>query len=130
MGPVPGPNYSIKGKLNRTDLIPLISGVRPMISVSRLLAAATIAVSHFAISLALGPTQAFYCIALGDCVEDSRRPWPKLGALDWPISALPTDASHWFLGSSFPVYSIANDAVVALIAWVLLCLVARFRRSS
>ena len=26
------PNYSIKGKLNRTDLIPLISGVRPTYS--------------------------------------------------------------------------------------------------
>ena len=101
-----------------------------MICVSRLLAAAAIAVSHFAISLALGPTQAFYCIALGDCVENSRRPWPEPGVLDWPISALPTDASDWFLGSSFPIYSIANAAVVALTAWALLCLVARFRRSS
>ena len=30
------PNYSIKGKLNRTDLIPLISGVRPMFARSKL----------------------------------------------------------------------------------------------
>ena len=101
-----------------------------MISVSRLLAAAAIAVSHFVISLAFGPTQAFHCIAMGDCVENSRRPWPEAGVLDWPISALPTDASGWFLGSSFPMYSMANAAFVALIAWALLCLVARFRRSS
>ena len=101
-----------------------------MNSESRLLAAAAIAVFHFAVSLALGPTQAFYCIALGDCVEDSRRPWPKLGVLDWPISALPTDASDWLLGSSFPMYSVANAAVVALIAWAVLCLVARLRRSG
>lgn len=100
-----------------------------MISVSRLLASAATAVFHFAISLAYGPTMAFHCITQGDCLEDFRRPRPQPGILDWPISALPPDASAWFLGSSFPAYSAVNASVVALIAWIVLCLVARFRRS-
>ena len=94
---------------------------------TRLLASAAIAVAHFAIALALGPTQAFDCIARGICVEDARRPTPEAGILDWPISALPSNGSHYFLGSSFPTYAMANAATVAILAWALLLLASRLR---